>query len=123
VADVVVLCSCQLRAEGKCYRFIARADGPDVFVHYLGIDGYAFRSLEEGHHVVFEEIQGPRSPQTTSVRAARAGHAIGSRRPTRLVLARQSLPRWVPGRLRSAARPRTQATLELRCFSSRMVGH
>jgi cold shock protein len=57
------------RLQGKGYSFIARADGPDVFVHYLGIDGYGFRSLEEGHQLAFEETQGPESPLTTSVRA------------------------------------------------------
>jgi cold shock CspA family protein len=49
--------SCAL--AGKGYGFIARAGGPDVFVHYLGIDCYGFRSLEDGHWVEFEEIQGP----------------------------------------------------------------
>lgn len=50
--------SCAL--PGRATAFIVRADGPDVFVHYLGIDGYASRSLEEGHRVEFEETQGPR---------------------------------------------------------------
>jgi cold shock protein len=76
VAAVVVLRSCHLRAEGKGYAFLPVLTARDVFVHYVGIDGCAFRSLEEGHRVEFEEIQGPRSPQTTSVRAVRAGHAI-----------------------------------------------
>jgi cold shock CspA family protein len=51
--------SCALAGKG-CGFFIVRSDGPDVFVHYLGIDGYGFRSLEEGHRVEFEETQGPR---------------------------------------------------------------
>ena len=113
----------RLRERG--YGFIARAEGPDVFVHYLGIDGYGFRSLEEGHQVAFEETQGPKSRQATSVRAVRAGHAIGSRRPTRLVLARQSPQHWggYPDQAALRARPRMQATRESRCFSSKVVGH
>jgi len=96
VAADVVLRSCQLRAAVKGCGFIARADGPDVFVHYLGIDGYGFRSLEAAHPVEFEETQAPRR------------HWMVTRpRP----------------RLRSAARPRTQAIQELRCFSSKVVGH
>jgi cold shock protein len=59
VATVVVLCSCQLRAAGKGCGYTAHADGPDVFVHYLGIDGYGFRRLEAGHRVEFEETQAP----------------------------------------------------------------
>jgi cold shock CspA family protein len=46
------------------YGFIACADGPDTFVDYVGIDGYGFRTLEEGHRVEFEETPGPWSPQT-----------------------------------------------------------
>jgi CspA family cold shock protein len=41
-------------AEKGC-GFIARADGLDVFVHYSEIEGYGFRSLEEGHQVELEE--------------------------------------------------------------------
>ena len=54
----------------KGYGFISRADGPDVFVHYSGIDGHGFRSLEENQHVEFEVTQGPKGLQATHVRAA-----------------------------------------------------
>jgi cold shock protein len=53
----------------KGYGFIARSDGPDVFVHYSEIDGYGFRSLEENQQVEFEVAQGPKGPQATGVRA------------------------------------------------------
>jgi cold shock protein len=42
---------------GKGYSFIASADGTDVFVHYLGIADYGFRSLEQGHRMEFEETR------------------------------------------------------------------
>jgi cold shock protein len=54
----------------KGYGFIARADGPDVFVHYSEIDGYGFRGLGENQQVGFEVTQRPKGPQATSVRAA-----------------------------------------------------
>jgi CspA family cold shock protein len=53
----------------KGYSFIARADGPDVFVHYSEIEGYGFRSLEENQQVEFEVTQGPKGPQASGVRA------------------------------------------------------
>lgn len=53
----------------KGFGFLARADGPDVFVHYSEIDGNGFRSLDEGQAVEFEINQGPKGPQATGVRA------------------------------------------------------
>jgi CspA family cold shock protein len=53
----------------KGFGFIAQADGPDVFVHYSGIDGHGFRSLEENQRVEFELGQGAKGPQATRVRA------------------------------------------------------
>ncbi len=49
--------------------FIAREDGPDVFVHHSEIDSEGFRSLEENQRVEFELAQGPKGPQATRVRA------------------------------------------------------
>jgi CspA family cold shock protein len=53
----------------SCYPHVSRADGRDVFVHYSGIEGYGFRSLEENQHVEFEVTQGQRGLQATHVRA------------------------------------------------------
>ncbi|GAA2392706.1 cold-shock protein [Streptomyces glaucosporus] len=52
----------------KGFGFIAREDGPDVFVHYSEIDASGFRSLEENQRVEFEVVQGPKGPQATAVR-------------------------------------------------------
>ncbi|MFC4603099.1 cold-shock protein [Rhodococcus kronopolitis] len=52
----------------KGFGFIARADGPDVFVHYSEIDSSGFKSLEENQQVEFEVVQGPKGPQAASVR-------------------------------------------------------
>ncbi|MPZ00010.1 MAG: cold-shock protein [Actinophytocola sp.] len=53
----------------KGFGFIARTEGPDVFVHYSAIDGYGFRSLEENQRVEFELSQGDKGPQASNVRA------------------------------------------------------
>ncbi|GAA5118793.1 cold-shock protein [Haloechinothrix salitolerans] len=52
----------------KGFGFIAREDGPDVFVHYSEIDGHGFRSLEENQRVEFELTQGNKGPQASGVR-------------------------------------------------------
>lgn len=38
----------------KGYGFIGRDDGPDVFVHYTGIVGEGYKTLNEGDTVEFE---------------------------------------------------------------------
>ncbi|SDD71424.1 cold-shock protein [Rhodococcus tukisamuensis] len=52
----------------KGFGFIARADGPDVFVHYSEIESSGFKSLDENQQVEFEVVQGPKGPQAASVR-------------------------------------------------------
>jgi CspA family cold shock protein len=53
----------------KGFGFIAQdGGGADVFVHYSGIDGNGFRSLDEGQRVEFELGQGQKGPQATAVR-------------------------------------------------------
>jgi cold shock protein len=47
----------------KGYGFIAREDGPDIFVHYSEIDGNGYRSLEENQQVTFDVTQGPSHPR------------------------------------------------------------
>ncbi|MBU2610411.1 MAG: cold-shock protein [Anaerolineales bacterium] len=51
----------------KGYGFIARENGPDVFVHYSAIQSDGFRNLEEGQKVEFVVEQGAKGPQATSV--------------------------------------------------------
>lgn len=51
----------------KGYGFIEYNDGEDVFVHFTGIQGDGFRSLEEGQDVMFEIVEGNRGPQAANV--------------------------------------------------------
>lgn len=51
----------------KGYGFIEYNEGEDVFVHFTGIQGEGFRTLEEGQAVTFEIIEGNRGPQAASV--------------------------------------------------------
>ena len=51
----------------KGYGFIARENGPDVFVHYSAIQSEGFRNLDEGQKVEFEVEQGQKGPQATKV--------------------------------------------------------
>jgi cold shock protein len=55
-------------SEEKGYGFITPDDGgEDLFVHYTGIAGGGFRSLEEGAKVSYEETQGRRGMQAENV--------------------------------------------------------
>jgi CspA family cold shock protein len=53
--------------NSKGYGFIEREEGEDVFVHYSGILGSGFRSLEEGQQVEFTVEQTDKGPQATQV--------------------------------------------------------
>ena len=53
--------------NSKGYGFIGRENGPDVFVHYSGIVGDGYRTLQEGDRVSFELVQGPKGPQAANV--------------------------------------------------------
>ncbi len=58
-------------SQEKGYGFISPDDGSeDVFVHYSGIEGSGFRSLEEGDRVAYEVTQGRKGPQATNVSKA-----------------------------------------------------
>ena len=54
--------------DEKGYGFISPDDGSeDVFVHYTGIEGSGFKSLEEGAKVTYEVTQGQKGLQAESV--------------------------------------------------------
>ncbi|HVZ73241.1 MAG TPA: cold shock domain-containing protein [Polyangia bacterium] len=54
--------------DAKGYGFIAREDGPDVFVHHTAIQSEGFRSLSEGQTVEFDITEGPKGLQAANVR-------------------------------------------------------
>ena len=51
----------------KGFGFIEQEGGPDVFVHFSGIAGNGYKSLEEGAKVSFEVEQGPKGPSAVNV--------------------------------------------------------
>jgi len=51
----------------KGYGFIEAEDGEDVFVHFTGIIGDGFKTLDEGELVSFEITDGNRGPQAANV--------------------------------------------------------
>ena len=54
--------------DAKGSGFIAREDGPDVFVHHTAIMADGFRSLSEGQEVAFDIVEGPKGLQAANVR-------------------------------------------------------
>ncbi len=55
-------------SQEKGYGFIEPDDrSEDVFVHYTGIAGHGFRSLEEGEKVTYEVTEGRRGLQAENV--------------------------------------------------------
>jgi len=55
--------------EKKGYGFISNEEGGDVFVHYTGIDGEGFRTLNEGDRVEFEIETSDKGPRAVKVKA------------------------------------------------------
>ena len=53
--------------DAKGFGFIARDNGPDVFVHFSAIQGDGFRSLAENQEVEFEVVEGAKGPQAQHV--------------------------------------------------------
>ena len=55
----------------KGYGFITNeSTGEDVFVHFSGIAGEGYKSLEEGQNVTFDITEGNRGLQAVSVTVA-----------------------------------------------------
>jgi CspA family cold shock protein len=51
----------------KGFGFITREQGSDLFVHYTGISGEGYRSLEEGMRVEFTVAEGQKGLQAKEV--------------------------------------------------------
>ena len=52
----------------KGYGFITDDQGQgDIFVHFSGINGNGYKSLEEGQKVEFDVVDGAKGPQAANV--------------------------------------------------------
>ena len=54
----------------KGYGFITDESGNDIFVHYSGISGDGFKTLEEGKIVEFDLADGAKGKQAVNVALA-----------------------------------------------------
>ncbi len=55
-------------SDSKGYGFITPDDGgPDVFVHFSGIEGSGFKTLGEGDVVEYDTEQGPKGVRAVNV--------------------------------------------------------
>ncbi len=51
----------------KGFGFITDETGKDVFVHFSGINGNGFKSLEDNASVKFDVVDGDKGPQAINV--------------------------------------------------------
>ena len=51
----------------KGYGFISDESGKDVFVHYIGLNMYGYKTLEEVADVSFDIVDGEKGPQAVNV--------------------------------------------------------
>ena len=78
---------------GKGYGFISPDDGDgDLFVHFSGILGSDFKSLEEGEKVSYEVSQGKRGPQAENVRRLSPPPRVPPRSPAPRAPSRSPAP-------------------------------
>ncbi|MDR1831955.1 MAG: cold-shock protein [Fusobacteriaceae bacterium] len=56
--------------KDKGFGFITGEDGKDYFVHFSGITGEGFKTLEEGQGVTFNVTEGQKGPMATEVTVA-----------------------------------------------------
>ena len=54
-------------SDKKGYGFIEQEDGPDVFVHFSGINAEGFKTLKEGDQVTFDIEEGEKGPAAVNV--------------------------------------------------------
>ena len=54
--------------SSKGYGFISREEGEDVFVHFKGIIGDGYKSLDEGNKVEFDVEESAKGLQATNVK-------------------------------------------------------
>jgi CspA family cold shock protein len=54
-------------SDQKGYGFIARENGPDVFVHHSAIQMQGFRTLKEGEQVTYDLLEGAKGLQAVNV--------------------------------------------------------
>ncbi|HNR86934.1 MAG TPA: cold-shock protein [Spirochaetota bacterium] len=54
----------------KGFGFIKKEDGSDIFVHFTGIGGDGFKSLNEGDNVEFQIENSDKGPRAIDVRVA-----------------------------------------------------
>ena len=53
--------------KDKGFGFITGEDGKDYFVHFSGIAGEGFKSLDEGQAVTFDIADGQKGPMAVNV--------------------------------------------------------
>ena len=51
----------------KGFGFIQTETGEEIFVHYSGLRGQGYRSVDEGQRVEFSVVQGHKGPQAQDV--------------------------------------------------------
>ncbi|MGF6906097.1 cold-shock protein [Fusobacterium sp. PH5-44] len=56
--------------KDKGFGFITGEDGKDYFIHFSGIAGEGFKSLEEGQNVNFNVTDGQKGPMAVDVTVA-----------------------------------------------------